>query len=69
MLGVGGGSRACQAQINFHDQSAKVKLFILELRHFCIISYEAARLPIFMKYLLPESDLTPGGVAQLDTST
>ena len=29
-------SRTCQAQINFHDQSRKVKLLVLKLRHFCI---------------------------------
>ena len=30
-------SRTCQAQIKIHDQSTKVKLLVLKLRHFCIL--------------------------------
>ena len=30
-------SRTCQVQINFHNQSTKVKLLVLKLRHCCIL--------------------------------
>ena len=39
-------TRTCQAQINFHDQSTKIKFLVLKLRHFCIMHGSDVEMPI-----------------------
>ena len=56
-------SRTCQVQIDFHNQSTKVKLLVLKLRHFRIL--HGSEVALFYEMPIPRVRSNVIGVARL----